>query len=342
MKNLKRKSASILLIVTVIASSAMMLFLTISFMAKQYLQQISSLEYANLAENYAESGMEEAIVRYFEKSEEKYEDYKKNHDESVRRKEILYGAIIDNENQESNKKIEKNIYLNYKMFGFEDQTKIGEVEVKASRLVDKIEGKLYPFQKFEFRLTAEEREKYKYRGKDWHQSDIKQLKLVWNGLNGDTNDKGISVLQIRWPIGQKGNIQTHQINFDHGGNFTFGDFGTETGAELSELTLPTDEEYGGNFSDLDDKYEKYEYIYILKAKTKALAFEIYGLDENGNKIKLPDKNVYFEVKSQIGGDKFDLGGENSGRSFTKFLKAKKEIYTNFDSSFDYGRVFIGF
>ena len=105
LKNLKNKSASILLLVVVISSSATVLFLTISFMSNQYLKQISSIEYWNLAENYAESWIEESIVRYFENSQEKYEKYKTclnetnpnpNPCEKIRRENTLYSNISKN------------------------------------------------------------------------------------------------------------------------------------------------------------------------------------------------------------------------------------------------------
>lgn len=350
LKNLKNKSASILLLVVVISSSTIVLFLTISFMSNQYLKQVSSIEYWNLAENYAESWIEEAIVRYFENSEKKYQDYEINKNQEIRRKNILYSSISENkyfdfrENEDWDKKnISEKIFLNHKwIFWINSEEQIWNLEINASRLVDKIEWKLNPFSKFEFRLTAEEREKNKYRWIEWKQSNIKQLKLIWNKLNWDTNNAEISILQIKWPIWQTWNIQTHKIYFDHWWNFTFWDFWNEIDAKNTELKLPTDEEYFWDFSNPDDKFEKYEYIYILESSVSPLVFEIIWLDKDWKQIRLPDRNVYFEAKSNIWWYNFNLWWENSWRNFNKTLKAKKEIYTNFDSNFDYSRNFINF
>jgi len=345
LKNFKNKSASILLLVVVISSSATILFLTISFMSKQYLKQISSLEFSNLAENSAESWIEEAIVRYFEKSEKKYQEYQDCTTwtcAEIRRKNILYWEIEKNKNLESETEIKKEIFIKHKWIIWNSETWIWELEINASRLVDKVQWKLFPFEKFEFRLTAEEREKNRLIWKDWHQSDIKKLKVVWNKLNWDTNDAQISILQIRWPIWQKWNIQTHKIYFPNWWVYTFWDFWWEKKPESWSLELPTDEEYSGAFSNPNDKFKKYEYIYILESSVSPIVFEIYWLDENWKKIKLPDRNVYFEAKVNIWWYDFDLWWENSWRSFNKILKAKKEIYTNFDSNFDYARNWINF
>lgn len=356
LKNLKNKSASILLLIVVILSSTAVLFLTISFMSNQYLKQISSIEYWNLAENYAESWIEEWIVRYFENSEEKYRNYNSCTTwtcAEIRRKNILYSQISENkyfdfrENKNSYEKISEKIFLNHKwIFWINSENQIWKLEINASRLVDKIEWKLYPFSKFEFRLTAEEREKLneKVIWEKWEQKNIKQLKLVWNKLNWDTNNAQIKILQIRWPIWQTWNIQTHKIHFDHWWNFTFWDFWDDIKPEDAVLKLPTDEEYSWNFSG-DNKFTKYEYIYILESSVSPIIFEIYWLDwtwSTANKIKLPDRNVYFEVKANIWWHDFDLWWENSWRNFNKILKAKKEIYTNFDSNFDYARNFVNF
>ena len=350
LKNLKNKSASILLLVVVISSSAMILFLTVSFMWNQYLKQISSLEYWNLADNYVESWIEEWIVRYFENSEKKYSEYENclinNTDsdfwncENKRRKEVLYWKILENKNQESWKIISEKILIKHKWIIWESETQIWELKVNASRLVDKIEWKLYPFEKFEFRLTAEEREKSKQFWKNWEQSEIKKLKIVWNKLNWDTNNAQIKILQIRWPIWQKWNVQTHKIHLEHWWIYTFWDFWDETSPENSSLKLPTNDIYTNPTNDTD--FEKFEYIYILESSVSPIVFEIYWFTENWEKIKLPDRNVYFEARSNIWWYNFDLWWENSWRSFNKTLKVKKEIYTNFDSNFDYARNFINF
>ena len=354
LKNVKNKSASILLLVVVLASSLSVLFMTISFMSNQYLKQVSSIEYWNLAENYAESWIEEWIVRYFENSEKKYQDYENCTTwtcAEIRRKNILYSNISKNEYFDFRndpdwdpKNIPEKIFLSHKwIFWINSEDQIWNLEVNASRLVDKIEWKLYPYEKFEFRLTAEEREKYKYRWKEWHQSDIKQLKLVWNKLNWDTNDAKIKILQIRWPIWQTWNIQTHKIIFKNWWNYTFWDFWWEKDPEDSMLNLPTDEEYLTPSN--DSELKKYEYIYILESSVSPLVFELYWLDwtwSTANKIKLPDKNVYFESKVNIWWHNHDLWWENSWKVFNKILKAKKEIYTNFDSNFDYARNFVNF
>lgn len=346
-KNIKNKSASILLLVVVICSSATVLFLTISFMWNQYLKQISSLEYWNLADNYAESWIEEAIVRYFEKSEDKYKEYAECNSwncEKIRRENVLYWEIEENKNLETSVEINEKISIKHEwVLWLNSENQIWELEVNASRLVDKIEWKIFPFSKFEFRLTAEEREKNRLIWKYWEQSDVKKLKLVWNKLNWDTNNAGIKILQIRWPIWQTWNIQTHKIIFDHWWTYTFWDFWDETSPEESNLKLPTNEDYSWTSSDYEtQKFEKYEYIYILESSVSPVVFEIYWIDENWENIKLPDRNVYFEAKSNIWWNTFNLWWENSWRSFNKILKAEKEIYTNFDSNFDYARNFVNF
>ena len=367
LKNSKNKSASILLLVAVIIASASVLFVTLWFMTNQYVKQVSSLEFWNLAENSVESWIEEWIIRYFENSEKKYEDYNSCTTwtcAEIRRKNILYSEIkkniffdLKNSSNPTNpdqKDISKKIFLQHKSFFWSNsKTEVWELEVNATRLKNKIEWKIFPFEKFEFRLTAEEREKHKliWNNNFWHQSNIKQLKLVWNKLNWDTNSSQIKILQIRWPIWQPWNIETHKISFDNWWVYRFWDFWDKKEPKNSILNLPTDEEYSWNFSNPDNKFKKYEYIYILESWVEPIVFNIYWLNwtwSNAKSVLLPDRSVYFTAKSKIWWysfnwkENFDLWWENSWRSFNKILKAKKEIYTNFDSNFDYARNFINF
>ena len=339
---LKSQRASIMLVAVLISASIMTLFVTVSYLSKQYQKQVSSLEYWNLAENKVESSIEEAIVRYFEKSEGKYQNLKSKKDwkeAEWRREEILYWNISENKNELTSKKIDWKIKLAHTWVfqAIQDSVWIWEVwksNVEATRLVDTVEAKINPFSSYEFRLTAEEREK-KWT---WKQEDVKQLKITWNKLNWDPAGAGLEIIQASWPINQNWNIQTHRISFENWGTYTFWDFRKEEDPEIAEFTLPSDSVYSDPTTDTN--LEKFEYIFVFKAKVYPLVLNIVWLDSAWNEIQLPDRFAYFKAEAQIWGEDFNLGWENVWRTYKKSLETKKEIYTDFDSNFDYARNFV--
>ena len=354
-KYINNKRWSILLVVMILATSVIILFLTVSSLTKNYQDQIWKLAYWVVTKYSAESAIEEAIVRYFETSE-------KADTPNKRRENIIYGKIRDkdikgsiiNKNLLKNtnvKSIDKDIIINF----LDDKTSdkviwinhVWDVYVSATRLVDSIRTRINPFWLYEFRLTAEEREE----NWSWAQNKIKKLKLTWSKTNWDPENASIEIIQARWPLSQKWNIQTHRIEFPHWSDYidnwyyAFWDLWEKEVPNEAILNLPTNNDYKRDSQCLNC-FEKYEYIFIFKAKTYPITLMIEWLDSSWNKIQLPDRYVYFNSVSKIWWTNEQwtnfLWWDNIYNSYSKNIKTKKEIYTNFDSNFDYARNFMIF
>ena len=320
-----------MLIVMILMSSIMVLFYTISSLAGQYQSQIEKISYWTIAQYEAESAIEKAIVDYFTTSESLYDRIKSNQiTGESRRSNILY-KMIDTSSRDSwiITRLPENSSL---WIAISDD--IWRVTTKASRLKRFIEVNINPFWSYEFRLTSEEREIYK----DWKQSDIKQINISWAQLDWTLSNAWIEIIQASWPISQAWNIQTHRINFDNWWSYTFWDLWSKELPEDAQFNLPSNSEY----KNWDSSLEKKEYIFIFKAKVFPLLVVFKGLDAEWNEIPLPDRYVYFDSQAIIWWDEFNLWWDYSWLSYKKSISTNKEIYTDFDSNFDYARNFMVF
>lgn len=323
-----------MLVAIILSTSIMVLFLTVSSLTKQYQSQWWKLEYWNIAQYAAESAIESAIVRYFTRSEILY---KKISEWDItwtwRRVDVIYTAI--NEKESSNKDVfKKDInYPSESLFTDILISKIWTIKTTWTRLKDFIETRISPFGSYEFRLTAEEREK----NWNWKQSDIKQLRLTWTTPNWELSNAWLEIIQARWPIWQPWNVQTHRLQFDNGWVFTWWDLWSLQVPQEAFFNLPTDNEYKNS-----DSLEKYEYIFIFKAMVQPILLRVEWINTNWKVIKLPDRFVYFDSEALIWWEDSLLWWENINNVFKKKISTKKEIYTDFDSNFDYARNFMNF
>lgn len=332
MKNNINKVASIMLVAIILSTSIMILFLTVYSLSRQYQGQWWKLEYWSIAQYAAESGAERAIVKYFEKSEILY---KKISDWVLtwtwRRIDVIYSVINNSENSDfwmtdinyPSESLITNVLID----------KIWVAKVTATRLIDSLETKIPPFSSYEFRLTAEEREKKA----NWDQNNIKQIQLTWSLPNWEINDAWLEVIQARFPIGQPWNIQTHRLQFNNWWIFKFWDLWDLQVPQKAVFNLPSDTEYK-----VWDSLLKYEYIFVFKAMVYPIVLKIEWYDSNWNLVQLPDRFVYFNSEAILWWDENSLWWENDDSVFTKKISTKKEIYTNFDSNFDYSRNFMNF
>lgn len=341
-KSIKNYRASIMLIVVIISASLMTLFLTIALMAKQYRWQVSSLEYWNLAENSVENAIEEAIIRYFEKSDDAYKKMKTkelNKDENWRRETSLYSAIINNFIQKTpfwpfdsnipKIQINSKIKLNHQWIMDDLIWEVWKVRVNASRLKSEILATINPFEYYEFRLTAEEREV----NLNWTQNQIKQLQITWNKVDWNPIGAELRIIQISWPINDLWKIETHILNFKNWWTTFIWDMSLDTKIDETPLFIAENKEYTW-----EEDFDWKEYIFLFKAKVNPILLKIEWVKDDWKKIKLPDRFVYFSANAKI--DK--LWWESEWKTYFKKLELKKEIYTNFDSNFDYSWNFINF
>ncbi len=353
MKINNEKKASIMLVVVILSTSIMILFLTVSSLAKQYRDQIWKLAYWIVAQYSAESAMEEAIVKYFEKSEKLYSW---SNIIMNRRSDVIYWKIKDkrlwkviNKNLESNEVIDSDILVDFSKKNVWENiiwiNHVWDVSVSASRLVNKVKTRINPYWSFEFRLTAEERE----INWSWSQDKIKQLRLKWSLPNWEQENAWLDVVQARWPIAQPWNTQTHRIWFSNwsdnlwnSGSYIFGDLWTVDLPKEAIFNLPSDE----NYKSWDYTITKYEYIFIFKARVFPIILTIEWLDESWESVKLPSRYAYFKTEAKIWWitNKWEnyLWSDDIYKTYTKRIESKKEIYTNYDSNFDYARNFMIF
>lgn len=324
--------ASIMLVAIILSTSIMTLFLTVSSLARQYQWQWWKLEYWSIAQYNAESSIEKAIVRYFEKSENLYKSISNwIITWTWRRVDVIYSSINEDENSDiwitdinyPSESLITNILID----------KIWVNKTKASRLVDSIEIQISPLDYYEFRLTAEEREK-KWL---WKQDDIKQLRITWSLPNWELKNAWLEIIQARFPIWQPWNIQTHRLQFEDWWIFKFWDLWIIQVPKDALFNLPNDDEYRKS-----DSLSKFEYIFMFKSMIYPVVLKIEWLDKNWNIIQLPDRFVYFESESVLWWNENSLWWDNANSTFVKKISTKKEIYTNFDSSFDYSRNFMNF
>ena len=347
-----QKKGSIMLVVVILATSIMILFLTVSSLAKEYRDQIWKLAYWIVAQYAAESAAEEAIVRYFENSEKKYNwlDIIKE-----RRENVFYSRIKDkslwriiNEDLSTNKMVvDSKIIINFLDNNIWESivwiNHVWDVSVSASRLVEKVSTRINPFWSYEFRLTAEERE----IDWNWNQNDIKQLKLTWSLPNWNPVGAWLEIIQARWPLSQQWNTQTHRIQFTkwsarlETGSYIFWDLWSKKIPNEAVFNLPSDSQY----ESCDDCLEIYEYIFIFKASVYPIILTIEGIND-WDVVKLPDRYAYFKTEAKIwwltGTWEYYLWWEDIYKSYYKAIESKKEIYTNYDSNFDYARNFMIF
>jgi len=336
-KNIKNNRASIMLVVMIISTSLFTLFLTIAFMANQYKNQVSSLEYWNLAENAVESSLEEGVIEYFEKSEQAHEKMKQApvNEEKRRRETVLYSAIKNNKLIKTTfwwyggdtVNIEDTITLRHDSIIDSLIWEIWKITINATRLKDEIVVNIDPFEPYEFRLTAEERE----INWTWTQDQIKQLNITWNKTDWNPIDAWLEVIQISWPTNNKWKVETHILHFNHWWTISFWDISEAEEKEKVELRLPTNLEYTSN------AWGK-EYIFIFKAKANSIVLKIKWKKGDLSSIKIPDRFVEFESEAEIS----DLWWDSQWKIYFKKRELKKEIYTDFDSNFDYSRNFINF
>lgn len=340
---------SIMLVATILATSIMILFLNVSNLAWEYQDQIWKLAYWTVARYAAESATEEAIVNYFRKSEIAWNDPVK------RRQEVLYWQIqgkdnkwkILNTNLNDLKVIDSKILVNFldsQITNIPWVNHVWEVIANWSRLVDNISIRIVPFWSYEFRLTAEERE----RSWNWSQDSIKKLRLSWSEVNWNLDNAELEIVQARWPLSQKWNIQTHRIQFYSWISniwswvYVFWDLWSIDKPELANFNLPSDRDYNA----CANCFDKYEYIFIFKARARPLILKIEWIGKDSKKVALPDRYVYFKSDAKIWWTSQEwinfLWWKDIYKVYSKSISTKKEIYTDYDSSFDYARNFMIF
>lgn len=321
--SVNKRNGSIVLMVMIISASLIALFMAVAQIAYQYRDQIQKIYYWMLVSTYLESAIEEAWVSYFE--------YSKilGNKTDARRQSVLYGEIKDNANMLSCsnceiKAIDKDILVDplNKELNIAGLNKIWEVKVSASRLVNEIKVRLMPFTLFEFRLTAEEREKMG----NWSQDKIKRLKIDWMNTNYWTVSAWLDLIQIKWPLWNKWDIETHRISFKDWWGYVYWDLWSSKPPELAELNLPTNAEYA-----LEETKDAYEYIFIFKSKLYPLDLRITWLNERGEVMLIPDRNVHIDASANV-------SNEDKLEEYLRTKQVQRSIYTNFDSNFDYAGV----
>ncbi len=198
----------------------------------------------------------------------------------------------------------------YDFFQCQSGDYIGELHRVATRYKPELEGYLDRYSITEYWFSDDEIESNK------RMKALQSIKVYWNRKDNESAE--IEIILARWPKDSPKNVQTARVK-PEGDTYLVKEFLPETREDIA--------------SRLDTSI--YNYILFIKTFDQPTHYVLKGLNNTrGNDsgvIELPDKVLTVLSKATIE-DKSD-----SNINITRSLKLEKELYTDFDSDFDYSR-----
>jgi hypothetical protein len=301
MSVLSRQSGNVIIMVVLLSMMAVTFFVFLMGYSLRSIEQVHNLENSVIAYYAAEGAVERSMVEYFNQLATVAPTI--NEQENICTGFTELGeAIVD-------------------FFNCPAGDYLGTLDRKATRYRNSVEGFLDKNEITEFWFTDSENESIKTLDL------LQSIKVNWNTFNLATEQAGMEIILARWPKTSPQNVQTGRITLEpRSGNTYF---------YVKEFLPPDNASRGAETDAFDPGH--YNYILFLKALNAPTHYRLTGLDNIiGNDspehvVALPTKILTVLSKAIIE-DKRDFS-----KSITRSLVVEKEIYSEFDSNFEYSR-----